>query len=116
MPPPSKQKGPGGSANSHQDQNTQMGDYDSPKGNRKRGPRHVPGQTALPAFVPAEVLIPSPGRTRVALIVRDCPRCEGVHLHVCSSPAPKVLSRRAGCGQRYDLYPFKAARRGRRAA
>lgn len=113
---PHKKKGGAGVITPEHRPNTQMGDYDSPKGNRKPGPRHVPGQTALPAFVPAEVLIPSPGRTRVALIVRDCPRCEGVHLHVCSSPAPKVLSRRAGCGQRYDLYPFKAARRGKRAA
>lgn len=116
MSPPSNKKGGSGLTRNPPNVSVTTKTDIHQQPNRKSGPRHVPGQTALPAFVPAEVLIPSPGRTRVALIVRDCPRCEGAHLHVCSSPAPKVLSRRAGCGQRYDLYPFKAARRGKRAA
>ncbi|MEV4183094.1 hypothetical protein AB0J28_16850 [Streptosporangium canum] len=76
------------------------------------------GQTALPSFVPAEALIPSPGRAKVALIVHDCPRCGGEHIHRCEDPAPPVLTRKAGCGARYDVYPYrlKATKRGRRAA
>ena len=76
------------------------------------------GQTALPSFVPAEALIPSPGRAKVALIVHDCPRCGGEHIHRCEHPAPPVLTRKAGCGARYDVYPYriKPTKRGRRAA
>ncbi|GHE28652.1 hypothetical protein GCM10017673_33920 [Streptosporangium violaceochromogenes] len=61
---------------------------------------------ALPGLVTAETLPPAPGRTRVVLIVRACPRCDGIHLHHTRWPTPSLITRRAGCGHRYEVIPY----------
>lgn len=82
---------------------------------RRADKRNIPGQ--LPLVVSATAFPPAWGTVTTLIVLDQECVCGGWHNHRVKAPAPALLSRKARCGEKYQLmlHPPRV-RRSRRAA
>jgi hypothetical protein len=117
--PPENKSGPGSTTSQGRNEKIDTDQAQAlslPKVQRETDKRSIP--TQLPIVLPATAYPVGFGLVTVLIVLdQECP-CGDWHNHRVKAPAPALLSRKARCGQKYELalHAPKATKRGRRAA